>query len=86
MRTGGGACDMADFCKQCSEELFDADTGDLARSDLSETGKFYCICEGCGFTVVDRTGLCIGNCLHHHGNLAVQTPQQFQRGEVPHGV
>ena len=45
---------MADFCKQCSEELFNRDSGDLAG--LCNKGMIDVICEGCGPIYVDSTG------------------------------
>lgn len=64
---------MADFCQQCSEELFDRDYNDLANlGDLNvplQEGEGYpVICEGCGFIRVDRAGQCLGDddCLRKH--------------------
>lgn len=62
---------MADFCKQCSEELFGEDYGDL--SDLLRDGfikysnyEVSVICEGCGFTIVDKLGACVSkDCKKH---------------------
>jgi len=51
---------MADFCRQCSIDLFGQDNGDLA--DLAECGPdegFSVICEGCGFILVNNAGECI---------------------------
>ena len=55
---------MAEFCRQCTWELFGED-----RSDLDHFGKgkpplepgygYPCICEGCGFILVDDNGSCI---------------------------
>lgn len=62
---------MADFCKQCSTELFGEDSKDLA--DLStkqdDIDKLYCcvLCEGCGHIQVDSTGECVSSdCLESH--------------------
>jgi len=62
---------MSEFCRQCSEEYFGKDMGDLA--DLSKPEdteqKLYpgVICEGCGPTQVDHTGKCIASdCLEKH--------------------
>jgi hypothetical protein len=62
---------MADFCKQCSIEMFGTDTGDLAGlSTPADTaaGTFAIVlCEGCGDTVVDHTGKCVSDkCLVKH--------------------
>jgi hypothetical protein len=61
---------MADFCKQCSIEIFDEDFGDLA--DLTEgdlTVYVQVLCEGCGTHCwVDSTGKCVSHrCLKKHG-------------------
>jgi hypothetical protein len=52
---------MADFCKDCSEELFGEDSGDLAELSTEEdtkNGDFArALCEGCGqYVLVDHTG------------------------------
>lgn len=72
---------MADFCMQCTVEdhLWDgldafnySECGDLAK--VVEPGQLYqCICEGCGPTVVDHEGRCLGKCLRAHGDLPVPT-------------
>lgn len=63
---------MADFCKECSEMMFDHDYKDLAglstEQDTNE-GLFPSVtCEGCGFIQVDHTGKCIGGraCYENH--------------------
>lgn len=57
---------MADFCKQCSEELFGEDFGDLkGLMDEEEAKKGFIIralCEGCGHIFVDQLGICQGDC------------------------
>ena len=63
---------MADFCKQCSIDMFATDLEDLANiTDEADTarGLFHlCICEGCGEALVDHTGKCVSkNCLCKHG-------------------
>ena len=63
---------MAEFCKQCSEELFGKDFGDLKDITKQEDVDLgmYCvvICEGCGITQVDPDGKCVcDNCLKNHG-------------------
>ena len=61
---------MADFCKQCSIDMFGEDTKDHANLCPSETGPYYVavICEGCGYTYVDETGTCcLYDCLEKHG-------------------
>lgn len=63
---------MADFCKQCSEELFGEDNKDLAALMLPEKYKdgygAVAICEGCGDTVVDVNGKCIAVWCEKHGS------------------
>ena len=63
---------MADFCKQCSLEIFGEDFKDLSNiSDEGETelGRFpIVICEGCGVTQVNHEGICVSpDCLKNHG-------------------
>ncbi len=49
---------MADFCQQCSIEMFGEDGRDLA--ELCKDGeKIMVLCEGCGPTFVDHAGRCI---------------------------
>lgn len=63
---------MADFCKQCSEEIFDEDFEQLKGLSTPEDteNELYAsaICEGCGFIQVDHHGQCISpQCLKKHG-------------------
>jgi ferredoxin len=57
---------MADFCKQCADELGFPD-GDLknltTEEDWTDGKAMLVICEGCGPTLVDPEGYCIGNCM-----------------------
>ena len=63
---------MADFCKQCSIEMFGEDFGDLAgltnKEEHTDKDLFMqVLCEGCGPTMVDHTGRCVTNwCLKEH--------------------
>lgn len=54
---------MADYCKQCSINIFNKDYGDLANlttKEEQEKGLFaLVICEGCGAIQVDIEGNCI---------------------------
>ena len=53
---------MADYCKQCSEDIFGKDYGDL--KGLVSSGSFAVVlCEGCGDIVVDDNGNCT---THNH--------------------
>ena len=62
---------MADFCKQCSEELFGKDFGDLAGitkpEDWDKGLACVVLCEGCGSIQVDPEGRRISiDCLRKH--------------------
>lgn len=65
---------MADFCQQCSIEVFGEDMRDLAglNPDASITDKAGVLCEGCGWIVVDNEGKCIDPYCEVHG-IAEQT-------------
>ncbi len=72
---------MADFCKQCSIENFNEDFGDLkgvserplTKEELDAGMGWLVLCEGCGSTIVDDEGACIGKkCLKKHGMPDVQ--------------
>jgi hypothetical protein len=59
---------VADFCKQCSIDLFGEDTGDLrgitTPEAWAEGRAAVVICEGCGFIQVDPDGNCVSkDCL-----------------------
>ena len=63
---------MADFCKQCSIELFGKDFGDmegLSTAEHTESGLYpHVLCEGCGGIQVDHEGRCVSSdCLKKHG-------------------
>lgn len=64
---------MADFCKQCSIELFGEDYRDLAGMGRAAQGEpetltpgygWVVLCEDCGPTRVDDEGGCLGGCLN----------------------
>ena len=74
---------MADFCKQCSEEMWGEDTRDLAASPGEEYERLYTLCEDCGPTVVNHDGHCIGACTKKHGDVPVQTMREFVDGKMP---
>ena len=62
---------MADFCKQCSIQLFGKDFRELAglrTEEMKEQNSFpVVICEGCGHTLVDEDGTCVDeDCLKRH--------------------
>jgi hypothetical protein len=58
---------MADFCNQCKAELlltFDGEEDPPDYPDYGPLGEgmgWPVICEGCGFTTIDRYGNCSGN-------------------------
>lgn len=56
---------MAEFCKQCSIDLFGEDFGDLAGLTSEEQWNngfaITTICEGCGLIQVDPEGNCVSN-------------------------
>lgn len=59
---------MADFCKQCSVEMFGKDFGDLANLCEDKTALPVVICEGCGVVQVDHSGQCVSeDCAENHG-------------------
>ena len=63
---------MADFCKQCSEETFGEDFGDLkgliTKEQEEEGYSVSVLCEGCGPAIVNSEGECISkHCLKSHG-------------------
>lgn len=51
---------MADFCKECSIEMWGSDTKDLAglitKEEVAEGLGAVVICEGCGVIRVDHEG------------------------------
>lgn len=65
---------MADFCKQCSIEIFGEDYGDLALTpDSKERGTlqpgygWLHICESCGPILTDDDGVCTDPKCPIHG-------------------
>lgn len=65
---------MADFCQQCSIEIFGEDLGDFAEAvkpylPFDSGFGLPVICEGCGFTLVAEGGRCISpHCQKSHGD------------------
>ena len=51
---------MADFCKECSIEIFGEDFKELANistpEDTANELYVHVLCEGCGPILVDHTG------------------------------
>jgi len=67
---------MADFCKQCSMELFEEDCGDLkglgnGKMLMPDFG-WSVLCEGCGPTLVDVEGICIAAWCPKHGGRSAR--------------
>lgn len=73
---------MADFCKQCSQDLFGTDgdfvgiitktmegSNDFPPGIDPEDVRAHVLCEGCGFTVVNNKGECVGACIKNHGTI-----------------
>lgn len=64
---------MAEFCAQCSKELFGQDYGDLKGIVAIEGGHLgtdlaTVVCEGCGIVQVDNSGRCVSvDCDKQHG-------------------
>lgn len=78
---------MADFCQQCSIELFNEDFGDLAglvtAQDAAQGFVRRVLCEGCGDAFVDHLGRCHAHhCLHRHGVEPAPPPDQPFNGST----
>jgi hypothetical protein len=58
---------VADFCMQCSIDMFSKDFGDM--KGLCKKGMLVVVlCEGCGAIQVDHTGKCVSvDCIEEHG-------------------
>lgn len=86
---------MADFCYQCSLDMYFGPPGDL--NGLCKEGDIArVLCEGCGITKVDHRGWCIspycdarhgepppGQLYSHAGNqnlVDTELPDRFVRG------
>lgn len=65
---------MADFCKQCSIEMFGKDYMELANlgpvDTLTPGEGWVALCESCGHTVVAQDGTCIADWCPLHGTTA----------------
>lgn len=66
---------MADFCQQCSTEIFGKDFKELAnlmppeKYDAAKGIGCGALCEGCGdYIVVDIDGKCIADWCPKHGS------------------
>lgn len=69
---------MADFCKQCSIDMFGRDTGDLAGvtkpEDWAEKKACTVLCEGCGPIQVDPEGNCVSPGCEREGEHGHNLP------------
>lgn len=54
---------MADFCRQCADDLgFETDLDGLSTPEDTAAGLFcYALCEGCGDVQVDHLGNCVSD-------------------------
>lgn len=73
---------MADFCSQCSIDLFGEDSGDLkgltTEEDIKNGLYAMVLCEGCGPIQVNHLGHCVStNCMRHH-NKPDPKPEPIQ--------
>jgi hypothetical protein len=59
---------MADFCRQCGEELgLDCDLDGLTTpEDWARGYARVVLCEDCGVIQVDPNGNCVTDCDKHH--------------------
>jgi hypothetical protein len=60
---------VAEFCQQCSTEIFGEDSGDFSHPDAPPLGPnegWVHLCEGCGPIYTDNDGKCICDCDKHH--------------------
>jgi len=69
---------MADFCMQCSIELFNEDFEDFKGigkgKNLPEGSGWSVLCEGCGMTLVDDEGKCIlRDCLIYGNEVSISS-------------
>jgi hypothetical protein len=64
---------MADFCTQCSIEIFGKDfdnmRGITKQEDWNKGLSCVVLCEGCGHIQVDPTGKCVSDCDKHHNTI-----------------
>lgn len=69
---------MADFCSQCSKEIFGEDLGDLkgliTEEQVNRGLGAPALCEGCGITLVNHEGLCLGWCSNSTHKTKGTTP------------
>ena len=78
---------MADFCAQCSVEIFGEDCGDLANLvmniDTRDGAVALGLCEECGPIYVSRQGQCVDQaCLKHSPEIRAQHGRQAHDKEA----
>jgi len=77
---------MADFCRQCSIDLFGEDFGDLKGLTDPESwakGLAACaICEGCGWIQVDPAGNCVSSDCLEKGKPGHGLPWDEPKGDL----
>lgn len=80
---------MADFCRQCTIDLFGDDLGDkndmiglTTEADTAEGMGTAVLCEGCGYTLVDHTGKCLG--CEKHPDATGQDNDEASRDRLAH--
>lgn len=61
---------MADFCKQCSIQMFNHDYKELAGllSDQDDPYVDMALCETCGYVAVNENGECVDPACAYHGS------------------
>lgn len=82
---------MAEFCTQCATEmgLEESDFKGIPWDDNAPPLKFgegySVICEGCGFTLVDEEGNCLGCCWgsYHTRQAHFRVPIERQLASGP---
>jgi hypothetical protein len=75
---------MADFCKQCSLDIFGEDFGELANLGPVPEAYYAVLCEGCVEAVVNIKGECRSHtCLKKHGLTQLFTPLLSDPKSIP---
>jgi hypothetical protein len=71
---------MADFCNQCKEEMaFEPGSDYPDYGPLEPEHGWFVICEGCGFTLIDRAGNCLGDDIHTVEKVKHRTTPKLKR-------
>lgn len=77
---------MASFCFQCSVDLYFGPYSDFVQTGpqfdpLPEGFGYLALCEGCGTTVVDERGHCIGQCLSKHRDIPPERRKVYESAQ-----